>query len=501
MPLFPPFEGRAAGVLLHPTSLPGSTGIGTLGRVAYRWVDFVAQAGAKYWQMLPVGPVADDGSPYRSFSSCAGNPYLIDLEALVILGLLDEEDLAPLNNIGSTKVDFGGQHALRLPILTEAYWTFKELEKWEEYGNFEEFRASQPWLEAYALFMALKDQNDGVEWTQWKPKEREYEQAVKIKKTKKLAASIEMHAFWQYLFWGQWRKLREYARGRGVQLIGDVPFYVPLDSVDVWSAPEMFLLDEARNPTCVGGCPPDYFDPNGQRWGNPIYDWPRHEQSHYNWWIKRFAHTFELFDCVRVDHFRAFYDYWKIPASSPDAKTGEWVLGPGLPFFEELKKQLPQARLIAEDMGGDIHQGVRDLLAHTGLPGITVFQFAFGGDAGNPYLPHNATQNQVAYTGTHDNDTLAGWIENAPEHERGHALSYLNTHKGVFVEAAVKAVLGTVSQLVVIPAQDLLGLGTWARMNTPGTPMGNWTWRMSEGEFARLDPKWLNEQLRAFGRV
>lgn len=501
MPLFAPLEGRSAGVLLHPTSLPGPTGIGTLGRIAYHWVDFLAQSGIKYWQMLPVGPVADDGSPYRAFSSCAGNPFLIDLPALVVLGLLQEEDLEPLNNMGSTKVDFAGQRALRLGVLKKAYEAYLENKKWKEYGSFAKFQKANSWLRPYALFVALKDAHGGAEWNRWEPEFRDFEKAMAAKLTPELKDAVQMHEFWQYLFAGQWQKLADYARQRDISLIGDVPFYVPHDSVDVWSAPEMFLLDAQGHPTCVGGCPPDYFDSEGQRWGNPIYDWQRHEETHYHWWLERFEHTFQLFDIVRVDHFRAFYDYWKIAASLPDAKTGEWVLGPGLKFFEQMKVKIPHARLIAEDMGGDLHQGVKDLLEATGLPGVTVFQFAFGGDALNPYLPHNAKQNQVAYTGTHDNDTLAGWIDNAPQHETGHALSYLNVHRGVFVEAAVKAVLGTVCRLAVIPAQDLLGLGTWARMNTPGTVIGNWHWRMSDAEFARLDSKWLNEQLRAFGRI
>jgi 4-alpha-glucanotransferase len=500
MPIFTPLEGRSAGVLLHLSSLPGQTGIGGLGTWAYKFIDFLAEAGVKYWQMLPVGPVSDDGSPYRSFSSCAGNPYFIDLPKLVELGLLEEEDLKPLDGLGTTKVDFAGQNALRFQVLEKAYRKFKKTLWWNEYGSFDRFKKKHNWLKPYALFMALKNLNGDKEWHLWPEDQRRFAVAIKAPMSKELADAIDMHEFWQYLFWGQWQKMRGYAVGRGVRLIGDVPIYVPQDSVDVWSAPEMFLLDDEGNPTCVGGCPPDYFDANGQRWGNPIYDWPMHKKTRYRWWMKRFAHTFELFDVVRIDHFRAFYDYWKIPASSPDAKTGEWVLGPGLDFFKALEAFVPHARLIAEDLGGDLHQGVKDLIRDTGLPGISVLEFAFGGDANNPYLPHNAVENQVAYTGTHDNNTLAGWIEDAPEHERAHALSYLNCHKGVFVETGIKATLKTISRLAVIPVQDLLGLGTWARMNVPGTPIGNWQWRMSEPEFSRLDSKWLSEQLRMYGR-
>lgn len=471
-----------------------------MGQKAYKFVDFLASAGAKYWQMLPVGPVADDGSPYRSFSSCAGNPYLIDLESLVKLELLEEKDLDKLNNIGTTKVDFALQHGLKLGVLRKAYDNWKQKKEPAVAGEFEKFTKSQKWLKDYALYMALKTKNADKPWNEWPKDERDYELAYKKKWDAAMKDSIKMQEFWQYLFYGQWKQLRKYAAERRVELIGDVPFYVPEDSVDVWANKEMFLLDGDGRPTSVGGCPPDYFDPEGQRWGNPIYNWPLHQKTKYAWWMERFENTFELFDMVRVDHFRAFYDYWKIPAASPGAKTGTWELGPGLEFFEILKKKHPHAQLIAEDLGGDLHEGVKDLLRDTGLPGITVLQFAFGGDANNPYLPHNGKINQAAYTGTHDNNTLLGWVEQGFEHELAHAQEYLKAPRGVLVEASVKAVLEGVAALAVVPVQDLLGLGAWARMNVPGTPLGNWQWRLSEAEFARLDAKWLHAQLRMYGR-
>ena len=511
-PLFAPLEGRWAGVLLHPTSLPGPTGTGTLGAWARKWVDFLAAAGVTYWQMLPVGPVADDGSPYRSFSSCAGNPYLIDLLELVERGLLQEKDLTALNNLGVTKVDFAVQHGLRFGVLTKAWENWRKLKEKKEskeikileknYGSFEAFRKNhKEWLRPWALFMALKEENGGAMWRHWPVEQRKSGEMLKKRLSGERAERVEREEFWQYLFYGQWWNLKKYATERGVRLIGDVPFYVPEDSVDVWSAPEMFLLDEAGVPTSVGGCPPDYFDPKGQRWGNPIYNWAEHKRTHYAWWRQRMGHTFQMFDMVRIDHFRAFYDFWKIPAESETAMVGEWVLGPGLEFFKELKKELPHAKMIAEDMGGDLHQGVKDLLRDTGLPGITVLQFAFGGDAHNPYLPHNAKLNQVAYTGTHDNNTLVGWIDQAMDHELAHALNYLNAHKGTLVEASVKAVLSGVPALAVLPVQDLLGLGAWARMNVPGVALGNWQWRLSEEEFGRLNADWLHTLLREYGRA
>lgn len=514
---------RSAGVLLHPTALPGPTGIGTFGEKAYRWVDFLSQSGVKYWQVLPLGITGY--SPYQSYSSFAGNPYLIDLLALVGEGLLEAADLKVFDGMGTTKVDFSAQYILRGKVLKKAFETFKNkyTRNWRVYGDFGEFKdTNKEWLTPFALYCGLKDMNEQKPWHQWPAEYMNYDSALKFFKENKLdemtrgaveaakkdatrvpfesfSGQVEAHQFYQYLFMGQWQRLKGYAKSRGVEVIGDIPIYVLYDSADVWANRELFDLDANLKPCFVAGCPPDYFDTNGQHWGNPLYRWDVMKQTGYDWWMKRLARLQELCDVVRIDHFRAFFDYWMIPAGAKTAKEGHWGQGPKLDFFDAVNKRLPEARLIAEDLG-DLHDGVREFLVQTGLPGLTVLQFAFGSDARNLYLPHNAKHNQVAYSGTHDNDTLAGWIESAQPHEREHALRYLNCHKGVFVESAVRAVMGSVARLAIVPAQDLLGLGAEARFNVPGVAENNWGWRMSEAEFERLDAKRLRDVLQLYWR-
>ena len=503
MALFNWLKERGAGVLMHPTCLPGSTGIGTLGDYARKWIDFLAQSGVKYWQVLPLGPTGYGDSPYQSFSVFAGNPYLIDLEELANTGLLKEEDLEPLKALGDTKVDFGAQYGLRFPLLMKAYANFSRWKNgsWKEYGSFPEFqRTHLSWLKPYALFMALKTQQGGKNFHEWPDGLRVYAKAVEKAKETDTALLVEANEFWQYLFWGQWQKIRKYANVRGIKIIGDMPIYVSADSSDLWASPQYFLLNKDGLPSHVGGCPPDYFSPLGQRWGNPLYDWQALKETGYAWWLNRLGRAFALYDVVRLDHFRGFYDYWKIPASAPDARKGEWGKGPGMDLFNVIFQKMPDAPIIAEDFG-DLNDGVRNFLKESGLPGMGVLQFAFGGDAKNLYLPHNTRRRQVIYSGTHDNDTLAGWVTSAQEHERGHALAYLGCQKGVFVEEAVKAVFASVARLAIVPAQDLLGLGSEARLNTPGSDHGNWDWRMTEKEFERLDSKRLRITLGMYGRA
>ena len=497
MALFNWLTGRAAGVLLHPTALPGPTGIGTFGEKAYRWVEFLAKSGVKYWQTLPLG---DTGySPYQCVSSFAGNPYLIDLPALVGEGLLKPEDLKIFDGMGTTKVDFTAQYAIRGNVLLKAFESFEKNRAWNpfgSFGSFEEFKKRhESWLKPYAMFAALKDSYGGKAWDQWPAEYRNFATAQK-----QTLPSFEAYEFFQYLFFGQWNRLKSFANSRGVKIIGDIPIYTLFDSSDVWTHPELFDLDKNQQPVCVAGCPPDYFNSDGQHWGNPLYNWSANKVEGYAWWISRIAHNLSLCDVIRIDHFRAFHDYWMIPSSAKTAKEGHWGTGPGMDFFEALDKKIPHAPIIAEDLG-DLNDGVRKLLADTGLPGMTVLQFAFGSDANNLYLPHNAKHNQVAYTGTHDNDTLAGWIQAVKEHEAGHALTYLNTHKGVFVESALRSVISGVSRLAIVPAQDLLGLGSDARFNVPGVALSNWDWRMSDEEFARLDAVHLRQMLELYGRA
>lgn len=511
---------RAAGILLHPTALPGPTGIGTFGEKAYRWVDFLAQSGAKFWQVLPLGVTGY--SPYQSTSSFAGNPYLIDLPFLVSEGLLVAENLKPFEGLGDTKVDFAAQYALRTPVLRTAYDNFKKRGDWRVYGDFEAFcENNKKWLLPYALYTTLKGLNSERAWNTWPEAVRDYKSAMKLFEDgtldtmlkemiageegeaadeKPFSDIVRSYEFYQYLFLGQWQRLKGYANGKGIKIIGDIPIYVLYDSADVWSNRELFDLDSEMKPVFEAGCPPDYFDTNGQHWGNPLYKWDVHKNTDYQWWIARLSYVLDLCDVVRIDHFRAFFDYWMIPHGAKTAKEGHWGQGPKMDFFDKLFEKIPNASLIAEDLG-DLNDGVRQFVLDTGLPGMTVLQFSFGGDARNLYLPHNAHRNQVAYSGTHDNDTLAGWIESAKDHERGHALRYLNCHKGVFVEAAVKATFANVARLAVVPAQDLLGLGASARFNVPGVADGNWSWRMSEAEFERLDSKRLREMLEMYARV
>jgi 4-alpha-glucanotransferase len=503
MALFNWLKERSAGLLLHPTCLPGETGIGTMGEYARKWIDFLAASGAKYWQVLPLCPTGFGDSPYQSFSVFAGNPYLIDLEELVNAGLLKEEELDVFRALGDTKVDYGAQYALRFPILMKAFDRFKRWQggAWREYGDFAAFqRENLQWLKPYALFMALKAKNNGKSLHDWPDDERVYAKAVGKASQPDVAHLVEAYEFWQYLFFGQWERLRKYAASHGVKIIGDAPIYVSPDGADLWCNPGLFLLDNAGSPTHVGGCPPDYFGPQGQMWGNPIYDWGTMRDLRYAWWIMRLRQSFRIYDVVRLDHFRGFYDYWKIPAGRPDGRVGEWCLGPAMELFKAIHEQIPDAQIIAEDLG-DLNDGVRDFLKETGLPGMSILQFAFGGDSKNAYLPHNGISNQVVYSGTHDNDTLAGWIGSVPDHVRAHALEYLGCQKGVFVEEAVKAVFASVARLAIVPAQDLLGLGAQARINTPGTNQGNWDWRLTEAEFERLDSRRLRKTLAMYGRA
>jgi 4-alpha-glucanotransferase len=502
MALFNWLTTRGGGVLLHPTALPGPTGIGTLGEAATHWVDLLAQMGAKYWQVLPLGPTGYGDSPYQSFSAFAGNPYLIDLTALVGTGLLKVEDLEELNKLGETKVDFGAQYHLRFAVLRKAYANFvAQGSVWSEYGSFGQFSEKHHrWLDPYAHFMALKDAHGGAGFATWEPKFRTYASALREPRAASFDREILAYKFWQYLFWGQWQKLKGYANSRGIHMIGDIPIFVAADSADLWSQSELFDLDEKGQMAFVAGVPPDYFATNGQRWGNPLYLWSVHEKSDFAWWFRRLERAFELFDVIRIDHFRGFYDFWKIPATSVHARTGEWAPGPGLKLFEALAKRYPDAKLIAEDLG-ELHDGVRDFVAATGLPGMNILQFGFGGDAGNLQLPHNAKHNQVCYTGTHDNATLRGWFDAAPEHVKSHFLAYFGAQSGTVVETGLRAVMASVARLAIVPAQDLLGLGADARFNTPGEPSGNWQWRMSSEQMASINSAYLRGIFDIYGRV
>lgn len=478
-PLFNWLDHRAAGVLLHPTSLPGEYGVGTFNNHCYAFVDFLAEAGFKYWQLCPLGPTGFGDSPYQSFSSFAGNPYLISLNALEAKKLLDHEILEELKVLPNSFVDYGGLFNTKWPVLDAVYEAFvRGKRKIRPYGAFAAFKKKHSsWLEPYAYFQALKAYFDGKPWYEWPTALRSFKYAETHNIRQELEREIDAHMFYQYLFEGQWQAVRKYANKKGVQIIGDIPIFVAMDSADVWQNPEFFQLDpKTCQPTAVAGCPPDYFSDDGQLWGNPLYDWDLLAKDDYSWWIRRLKRSFELYDVVRIDHFRGFDSYWSIPYGAATARNGTWKKGPGMDFFKSVVKSVKNCKLIAEDLG-DLTDDVRLLRRDTGLPGMAILQFAFGGEGDNYYLPHNLQSNSVLYPGTHDNNTTLGWFAEASEKERDHVRRYLRVDGSEVGWDFLRTAYKSVSRLVVVPLQDLLSLGSEARFNTPGQAQGNWTWR------------------------
>jgi len=504
-PLFDWLQQRQAGVLLHPTSLPGDGGVGTLGPEAFRWVDFLAEAGLRAWQFCPLGPTGFGDSPYQSFSAFAGNPYLIDLDALGPFGLIKPDDLTPLRSMAPEWVDFGALYQRKWPILLRAFRRFQamDLAYLPNYGLYADFKRNHSaWLDPFVLFMALKQHHDGRAAADWPAPYRSYATAAASPLPQSVLDTAESHRFFQYLFFGQWQLLREHAARRGVTLIGDLPIFVALDSADVWAQPGLFQLDRKGRPTHVAGVPPDYFSKTGQLWGNPLFDWKAHQADGYAWWLQRLAANFALYDVVRIDHFRGFETYWKIPAAAEDARSGSWAKGPALDFFKAVHDRFPDARLIAEDLG-EITPAVRQLREATGLPGMAILHFAFGGDAENAYLPHNLSPNLVLYPGTHDNNTTLGWYRDAPEAVRDHTRRYLRVSGHEISWDLIRAAYASVSRLVVFPLQDLLSLGPEARFNTPGVPAGNWQWRYRRDQLESLrgnTASYLRDLATLYGR-
>ena len=504
-PLFHWLTDRAAGVLLHPTSLPSPGGVGVFDHAALALLDFLAQAGFRAWQLCPLGPTGYGDSPYQCFSSFAGNPYLIDPAALVDAGLLTSLQLDPLRALDQQRVDFGALFQLKLPLLFAAHAAWRrDPTRALPYGDFAEFRAKHAsWLGGFSLFSAIKEHFRGQPWWDWPVELRSLAGAKKSALAGRLAPRAEAYEFVQYLFFGQWAAIRARAAALGITVIGDVPIFAALDSADVWSDPSLFQLDPATlRPTAVAGVPPDYFSADGQLWGNPLYDWPAHAADGYAWWLDRLRVNFELYDVIRIDHFRGFDTYWSIPAGAPNARTGKWREGPGLAFFQALHAALPQARLIAEDLG-DLLPSVLELREATGLPGMAILQFAFGGDADNLYLPHNHRANSVVYPGTHDNDTALGWYASLDERTRDHARRYLRISGREIGWDFVRAAYASVGNLAIIPLQDLLSLGSEARLNRPGTAQGNWTWRYQPEQLRALREgasTYLRELAELYGR-
>lgn len=505
-PLFSWLDHRAAGVLLHPTSLPGAQGVGTLGEPILNLLSFLQAAGIRYWQMCPLGPTGFGDSPYQCFSSFAGNPYLIDVLPLRAAGWLSEQDIASLGELPAGSVDFGALYQRKLPLL------FKAWERWRQQarpplpgGSFDAFRSKHAaWLEAFALFSALKEDQGGKPWWEWPQEFRSHASAQREPARIRLEPRTEAHCFLQYVFFHQWSRVRSQAAAAGIEIIGDIPIFTALDSADVWANPELFQLDpRTSRPTAVAGVPPDYFSADGQLWGNPLYDWPAHAATGYAWWLDRLRAAFAFTDVVRIDHFRGFEAYWSVPAGAATARTGRWISGPGLPFFAAVKAALPGARLIAEDLGL-LTPETTALREATGLPGMAVLQFAFGADAANPYLPHNLRANCVIYPGTHDNDTALGWYQSAEESVRDHVRRYLRVNGREIGWDLIRAAYASVAGLAVIPLQDLLSLGTEGRLNTPGQAAGNWGWRYRAEQLDRLERDsagYLRELAELHGRV
>jgi len=505
-PLFNWLDHRAAGVLLHPTSLPSAYGIGAFDEAAHGFLDFLADAGFTYWQVCPLGPTGFGDSPYQCFSSFAGNPYLIDPAALVRFGLLSERDLSPLRDLHRDNVDFGGLYQRKRPLLFAAHAAWRRAPRTAlPYGDFAAFRKTHArWLEPYALFSALKDHFSGRPWWEWPEALRSFAAAARSAVRAEVATRAEAYEFIQYLFFGQWAQLRARATSRGIRIIGDTPIFTALDSADVWSSPHLFQLDPTTSrPTAVAGVPPDYFSADGQLWGNPLYDWAAHAAEGYAWWLARLRANFDLCDVVRIDHFRGFEAYWSVPADAPTARTGRWVTGPGLAFFRAVRTALPNVRLIAEDLGL-LTPATLELRDATGLPGMAVLQFAFGGDADNLYLPHNQRANSVVYPGTHDNDTTLGWYATADEKTRDHVRRYLRVSGREVGWDFARVAYGCVAHLAILPLQDLMSLGSAARFNTPGSSQGNWTWRYRPEQLRDLHEKsapYLRELAALYGRA
>ncbi|MBR2824253.1 MAG: 4-alpha-glucanotransferase [Clostridia bacterium] len=489
---------RRSGVLLHITSLPSPGGIGDLGPEAYAFADFLQSAGFSLWQVLPLGPVGYGESPYQSSSAFAGNPLLISLSLLRDQGLLDYADSELPGPADPEAADYAGAEKVKTALLRRAFRQSGEKLKKE----ISVFRQANPWVEDYALFSAVKDQQGGRMWNSWSPRGiRNHRFTSLLVYRSMLREEITFRIFCQMLFFRQWRALKAYCNARGILLMGDMPIYVSEDSADTWAHPQVFELDRNRLPVRVAGVPPDYFSEDGQLWGNPLYRWDYLRENGYYWWVDRMRATAGLFDLVRIDHFIGFGHYYAIPYGAPNARGGEWVDGPGIPFFKVLKKEIPELRVVAEDLG-EVNDQVLALMDWTGYPGMRVLSYAFGGDETNPHRPENIRKNLVYYTGTHDNDTVLGWAEKAPAEELEKAKALLGFDALADAPAAfVRAVLASPADTAILPMQDLLGLDGRARMNLPGTVGGNWRWRMLPGaaspELAKKLLAWNRETGRA----
>ena len=502
---------RSSGILLHPTSLPGPFGIGDLGPEAYAFVDFLIASGQSLWQVLPLGPTGYGDSPYACYSAFAGNTLLISPEQLITEGFLARSDLPEGTSLPAERVEFERVHVLKEGLLRQAYERYKRTTDTNLRSAFETFaQRCADWLEDYALFRALKDAHGGIAWNEWEPALVRRTSAALDRAREQLREQVEAQMFYQFLFFRQWFTLKHYCNERGIKLVGDLPIFVAHDSADVWTNPEEFKLDKNGTPTVVAGVPPDYFSTTGQLWGNPLYNWDRMLDDRFKWWINRVKATLNVVDIVRVDHFRGFAACWEIPGGDTTAERGRWVEAPGRELFTAIRDELGELPIIAEDLGV-ITPDVVALRKEFGFPGMRILQFAFGGDPKNIDLPHNYERNLVAYSGTHDNDTTVGWFYSVAgegstrtaeqiERERTLCLNYLNTSGKEIHWDFIRAVLASVANSAVVPLQDLLGLGTEARMNLPNSMQGNWAWRVWPGALNLEIAARLKELTSLYGR-
>ena len=485
---------RSAGILLHPSSLPGPFGIGTLGQEARNFIDFLAGAGVGLWQILPLGPTGYGDSPYQCLSAFAGNLYIIDPDELAAMGLLSAEEVEACRMRNTGRVDFG-RLFLEKNLLIDRAWENFKAGRWAEgearagtgagggldlAAEFATFSLQKAyWLDDFALFSAIKESRNFSSWDRWPASLRTRDDNTLADFRRANADRIQRHKFAQFLFYGQWSALRAYANERSVRIIGDIPIFAAYDSADTWAHPELFLLDESGKPEKVAGVPPDYFTDTGQLWGNPLYDWKANKKEGYAWWISRIRASLELVDILRIDHFRGFVDYWAVPAGDETAATGRWEKGPGLALFEAIEAELGDLPIIAEDLGFMTSE-VQELRARLGFPGMKILQFAFEPEGDNADYPYNYERNAVVYTGTHDNNTCMGWIGEAAPAAARRGLGFVGGRRAAFAWNMIKAAWASPACIAIAPVQDLLGLGSEARMNYPGRQDGYWTWRMKE---------------------
>jgi 4-alpha-glucanotransferase len=498
-------QARACGVLLPIFSLPSEYGIGTFSKEAYEFVDFLEEAGQSYWQILPLGPTSYGDSPYQSFSTFAGNPYFIDIEQLIEGGLITKENADKYDFGGSEEyIDYEKQYRSRYHLLREAFDnSYKCKDAKQIRKEFESFKKSpeNDWLKDYSLFMALKNAHGGRAWNTWEEDIRLRKSAAMKAAFTKYADEVEFYSFLQYLFLKQWTKLKAYANEKNIDIIGDIPIYVAFDSADTWANPELFQLDKNNVPTDVAGCPPDAFSATGQLWGNPLYKWDYHKKTGYKWWMKRIKHCYELYDVVRIDHFRGFDEYYAIPYGNPTAEIGEWRKGPGIDLFNTMKKELGEKRVIAEDLGF-LTPSVIKLVQKTGYPGMKILQFAFDSREESDYLPHNYTKNCIVYTGTHDNETTKGWFNQLPKNDKKFCKEYLGIHYAKdAVWEVIRSAFASVSDTAIIPMTDYLELDKYARINTPSTLGGNWVWRMKKDALTKELCGKMHDYARIYGRI